>query len=162
MRLGIAAAFVWVGSVAVIGSVGAVTALTGCDDAVRGTLDFSFPKRDNWADMGIVLWRNGLLAAAALTFARTRVHHGATAYALTAGWAANVCLAGAALGAYGERLVRHAGVYGALELAGFSVVLAISLRLRREGGHVRGGELLAASTLLLMAAFAETIGAWRL
>lgn len=155
-----AAAAIWCLSVAAMTAVGVVVSLTGQADSVRSTLAFSFPVRDTWKDLATVLWRNGALSVAALVLADSQPQSRLISRALSFGWALNIGLAGVAIGAYGERLVRHAAVYGLLELAAFSFVLATCLRLRREGGRASGGELSVASALLLMAASTETI--WHL
>jgi hypothetical protein len=161
-RTATAAVVIWLVSAAGIIGAAVVTAASGAGGFAESILGFSFPARESWRDLLAVLWRNGGLAAAALLLAGRAVRDSAFAAMICTAWAFYVGLAGAALPAFGERLVRHAAVYGTLELAGFSVILATCLRIRRLRGRVQGGELLVAGTLLGMAAVTETVWPWRL
>jgi hypothetical protein len=156
-RTAIDAAAIWLASVGSIVAVGIFTVLSGHADEARALLGFTFPARESWTDLVAVLWRNGGLAAWLFIVTRGRLGGGAIMIIVPAAWLTNLALVGMALGGYGERLVRHAAVYGLLELAGFSVVLAACLRVRRESRPVRRGELLVSCPLLIVAAFTETI-----
>jgi hypothetical protein len=149
------AAVIWLVSVAVIAIVGGLTIVSGSAGTIRDALAFSFPPRDRLLDFGVVLMRNGLLAATALALARSGAR--VAVATLFVGWIMNVGTAGAALGAYGDRIVRHSALYGVLELVAFSFVLAICIRLIRNGSRVRGGELLLLGALFVVAALTETV-----
>lgn len=149
----------WCAGVAIIGLVGFAVALGGADGAARQALNFDFPRRQDTGDLARVFAHNMAMAGVALVAASTRKRPAARM--LLAAWSLNLVLVGVAVGAYGAQLLRHAGLYGALELAAFSVIFAACRRLLRSGRRPRGGELFAASALLLMAATAETVLGWR-
>jgi hypothetical protein len=70
----------------------------------------------------------------------------------------NASLVGVAVGAYGARAVRALLPHGPVELAGFSLALALYAAVRRDSASVREACGLAASalTLLALAAVLET------
>ena len=74
---------------------------------------------------------------------------------LATGLAANLLLAGAFVGAWGLPALRVVGVYGSLELAGFSVAIAHYLQARdgEEVAAVHNG--LVSAGLLVLAAVVE-------
>jgi hypothetical protein len=68
--------------------------------------------------------------------------------------AANVLVVGAALGAYGSRMVRALLPHGPVELAGFALVIALYLRGRHRALHIRQLLVTAVVSVLLLAAAA--------
>jgi hypothetical protein len=148
------AARLWLASAAVIAVVAALTTVVARDVAHRA-LSFSFPSRASFADLEVVVVHNGVLVAAALLAARRPSQ--AIDIGLGVAWLANSALAGVALGAYGWRLVTHAGVYAAIELAAWCMTFAIYLNAREGGSGPAFRESAVTIVLIGAAAVLETV-----
>ena len=148
------AARLWLASAAGIAVIAALTNVTARDVAHQ-SLSFTFPSRASLADLEVVVVHNGVLAAAILVAARGPSR--SLDVALGIAWLANVVLAGVALGAYGWRLVAHAGAYAAIELAAWCVPIAAYINARAGDPQPTVSESGMTIVLIGAAAVLETI-----
>ena len=146
----------WLAAMLAIAGIATITVVAG-PGPVREALGFTFPARPHVADFAVVAVHNVVLTGALLVAAH-RPCREIDALIMTAA-VANLALAGLALGAYGPRLLAHAGMYGAIELAAFSVALAVYLdaRFDRHEPTVLNG--LVTALLVLGSAALETVAA---
>jgi hypothetical protein len=145
---------VWLTTAATIALIAALTALVA-QDAAQRSLVLSFPARTNYADLMVVLVHNGALTGAVLLAAARPSR--SLDVALSTIWLANIVLAGVALGGYGWRLLTHAGVYGAVELAACSIPIAVYMNARAERAAPTIRDAVATATLVALAAVVETV-----
>jgi hypothetical protein len=148
------AARLWLASATGVAVVAALTTVVARDAAHR-SVSFSFPSRASFADLEVVLLHNGVLVGAILIAARWPSR--TLDVALGIAWLANVVLAGVALGAYGWRLVAHAGVYAAIELAAWCVSIAVYIEARAHGSWPGLRESGMTVVLIGAAAILETV-----
>lgn len=148
----------WLMAAMTIALIAVITWLAG-PDAARDSLGFTFPTRSRPADFGVAALHNLVLTGAVLVAARhpSRSIDGLMAIAS----AMNLVLAGLALGGYGSRLLVHAGVYGAAELAAYS--LAIAAYINARGGKVKptGRDWMLTALCVVVSGALETVGAIR-
>lgn len=148
------ACWLWLGGLATIALVAAVTAM-GDGAQARELLAFTFPERASVGDL-LTVGTNNLALCAALLLAAT-IRGRQFDVILMLATALNLALAGAALGAYGTRFVVHAGIYGACELAAFSLAVALYLDARRHGRKITVAGAALTALLIVAAAAFETV-----
>lgn len=145
-------------------AVGAATALgvalTGLTDAARSTLGFGFGGLDPSAsDVAAIAVHNGRLAAGALLLAAVvpRLPRLARTFAdviLLAILALNAGAIGAAIGAYGPRLIEAVALHLPLELGALSLAGGAYMHARQRPIGTRALATLAAACALLLIAAA--------
>ncbi len=142
--------------------------------AARGWLDYQFPGVPAHASAAVIIFTHncralcgvlGLLLIAQLAAGAPngpgRVQRTVQAggeVILTGGIAANVLVVGAAIGAYGERMLAAMLPHGPVELAAYTVALALYLQGRRRPLPARQlvGSVAISVGLLALAAVLET------
>jgi hypothetical protein len=145
---------VWLATALAIAAVAAVTALAARGSAQRSLL-LTFPERSRLADVFVVVLHNGALTGAMLLAARRPSRTSDLAFG--AAWLVNAGFAGLALGGYGYRLIAHAGIYAAIELAACSVPIAVYLRARARLAGPTLPDVAATAVLVALAASFETV-----
>jgi hypothetical protein len=149
----------WLIAVSGIALIAAITGVVG-GGGVRSALGLTFPARPHVTDFALVCAHNLTLTGALLLAAKhpTRPSDALIAVA----WAANIALAGVAIGGYGARLLEHAVIYGLGELAAFSFAIGTYLDARARRRAPTLGDAIVIASLVVASAALETVAAIRL